>query len=85
LLAVPFVAMIAGPRDGLGPLFIGAFLLPARATRLGFQKYYDPYALLALIVSVRPGEFRRVHHAGVAILVAGSIAFAAAFAAGAVV
>jgi len=72
----------AAPRDWLAPLFLGAFLLVALTTRLGYQKYYDPYALLALVFTIRPREMTRAHYLGVAVLIAGSIAYMLSFVVG---
>lgn len=72
----------AAPRDWLGPLFLGAFLLVALSTRLGYQKYYDPYALLALVLTVRPRELGRWNYLGIAVLMIGSIAYALSFVVG---
>ena len=45
------------PRRWPVAAFLGCFLLGALAIRYPWQKYVDPFALLALIATVRPGEF----------------------------
>jgi 4-amino-4-deoxy-L-arabinose transferase-like glycosyltransferase len=75
----------ANPGDWVGPLFFGSFLLVAVTTRLGYQKYYDPYALLAVLLTVRHGELRRGNYLGVATLLLGSMIYVAGFALGYVI
>jgi len=64
-------------------LMLGSFLLAQLATRLAYQKYFDPFVLLALLLALRSEQLRdrRVLAgcAGVALL---SIGFVLAFATG---
>jgi len=66
-------------------LLLGSFLLAQLATRLAYQKYFDPFVLLALLLALRPQQLRdwRVlaGAAGVALLSAG---FVLAFVTGAI-
>jgi len=66
-------------------LLLGSFLLAQMATRLAYQKYFDPFVLLALLLALRPEQLRdrRVlaGAAGIALLSAG---FVLAFATGAI-
>ena len=74
----------AGLRS-LPVLLLGSFLLAQVATRLAYQKYFDPFVLLALLLALTPEQLRdrRVLAgcAGVALLSAG---FVLAFATGAI-
>jgi hypothetical protein len=63
--------------------FWGCFLIQALATRLPWQKYVDPFALLAVLFTVRRQEVARAWQLlGVAALVLGSAAYAAALGVG---
>jgi hypothetical protein len=56
------------------------FGLSTVATRLVYQKYFDPFALVGLLLTLHPGELRRPgDEAGVAALAAASIAYALSF------
>jgi hypothetical protein len=83
LAGVVFVSRLrVSNRPGLLATFFGCFLLGALAIRLPWQKYVDPFALLALMVTVRGFEltgFRRL--LGVVALAAGSVAYAVSLAA----
>jgi len=39
-------------------LLLGSFLLVQLATRLAYQKYFDPFVLLALLLALRPEQLR---------------------------
>lgn len=78
-LGCAVLAMVArrcGPRS-LPVLLLGCFLLLQLATRLAYQKYFDPFVLLALLLALRPEQLRdrRVlaGAAGVALLSAGFV------------
>jgi lipopolysaccharide export LptBFGC system permease protein LptF len=48
---------------------------------LVYQKYFDPFALLAVALLARPQDFRDARaYAGVALVCLGSIAYALSFA-----
>jgi hypothetical protein len=62
-------------------LFVAGFLLAALPVRLVYQKYFDPFALLALALLVRPGDFRaRWDYVGVTVLAIAFVAYALSFA-----
>jgi hypothetical protein len=65
----------------LPALFVAAFLLSALPVRLVYQKYFDPFVLLALAMLVRPPDLRtRLDYAGLAALGLGFAAYAISFA-----
>jgi hypothetical protein len=69
----------AGPRS-LAVVFGASFLLSVLPVRLVYQKYFDPFALLAVFMFVRPGDLeRRWQWAGVAALAVGFVAYAVSF------
>jgi Dolichyl-phosphate-mannose-protein mannosyltransferase len=78
------VARRSGARS-LPMLMLGCFLLAQLATRLAYQKYFDPFVLLALLLALRPEQLRDrrvlVGAAGVALL---SVGFVLAFVTGAI-
>jgi Dolichyl-phosphate-mannose-protein mannosyltransferase len=62
-------------------VFLASFVLAALPVPLVYQKYFDPFVLLALVMLARPEDLRRrADYAGVAVLCAGSIAYALSFA-----
>jgi 4-amino-4-deoxy-L-arabinose transferase-like glycosyltransferase len=66
-----------GPRPQLVAAFLGFFLLGALAIRLPWQKYVDPFVLLALLFTVRRAELAGPRQRlGAAAVVVGSIAYA---------
>jgi hypothetical protein len=71
-------------RAGLGSLpavYLAAFLIAVLPVRLVYQKYFDPFALLALALLVRPPDLRtRWDYAGVVVLCVAFIAYAISFA-----
>jgi hypothetical protein len=71
-------------RAGVGSLpavYLAAFLIAALPVRLVYQKYFDPFALLALALLVRPPDLRtRWDYAGVAVLCGAFVAYAISFA-----
>jgi Dolichyl-phosphate-mannose-protein mannosyltransferase len=71
-----------GPR-ALPVLLLGCFLVAQLATRLVYQKYFDPIVLLALLLALRPEQLRdRRLLAGVGAIALLSAAFVLAFATG---
>ncbi|HEV2874109.1 MAG TPA: hypothetical protein VGW14_03080, partial [Thermoleophilaceae bacterium] len=65
----------------LPSVYLGAFLLGTLPVNLVYQKYFDPFMLLAVALFARPPDFRRPRdYAGVAVVCAGSIAYALSFA-----
>ncbi len=64
-------------------LLLGCFLLAQLATRLAYQKYFDPIVLLALLLTLRPEQLRdRRVLAGVGAIALLSAAFVLAFVTG---
>jgi 4-amino-4-deoxy-L-arabinose transferase-like glycosyltransferase len=62
-------------------LFVAGFLISALPVRLVYQKYFDPFVLLALALLVRPPDLRtRVDYAGLVVLGLGFAAYALSFA-----
>jgi 4-amino-4-deoxy-L-arabinose transferase-like glycosyltransferase len=65
----------------LPALFLGSFLVAALPVRLVYQKYFDPFVLLALALLARPEDLRRGwDYAGLVALGAGFVAYALSFA-----
>jgi hypothetical protein len=61
--------------------YLGAFLLGTLPVNLVYQKYFDPFMLLAVALFARPPDFRRPQdYTGVAVVCAGSVAYALSFA-----
>jgi hypothetical protein len=61
-------------------VYLVAFLASTLAVRLIYQKYFDPFVLLGVILLMRPSDLRsRADYAGIGVLVAGSLAYAAKF------
>ena len=71
-------------RAGLGSLpavYLAAFLIAVLPVRLVYQKYFDPFALLALALLVRPPDLRtRWDYAGIVVLCVAFVAYAISFA-----
>jgi Dolichyl-phosphate-mannose-protein mannosyltransferase len=65
----------------LPSVVLGAFLLAALPVALVYQKYFDPFMLLAVALFARPMDFRRSRdYAGIAVVCLGSVAYALSFA-----
>jgi hypothetical protein len=65
----------------LPALFVAGFLLSALPVRLVYQKYFDPFVLLALALLVRPPDLRtRLDYVGLAALGVAFAAYALSFA-----
>lgn len=68
------------PRRLASYAVLGCFLAGSLVVRLAWQKYVDPYALLILLLTVRPTELAGARRlAGAAVLAVGSIAYALSF------
>jgi hypothetical protein len=79
-LAVILLVRRAGP-ESLPAVYLAAFLIAALPVRLVYQKYFDPFALLALALLARPPDLRgRWDYAGIALLCAVFVAYAISFA-----
>ena len=85
-LLVPLgcVLVVAGAiRLGAGSapvLVLATLAVPGLVTAVAYQRYFDPYALLPLLVAVRPSDLRRwPDAAGVLALAAGFVAYALTF------
>jgi Dolichyl-phosphate-mannose-protein mannosyltransferase len=79
-LAVLFLVRRAG-LESLPAVYLAAFLLAALPVRLVYQKYFDPFALLALALFARPPDLRtRWDYAGIAVLAVAFVAYAISFA-----
>ena len=58
----------------------GSILSAVSASVWWYQKYFDPFMLLAVALFARPPDFRRPRdYAGVAVVCAGSVAYALSF------
>jgi hypothetical protein len=65
----------------LPAVYLACFLLAALPVRLVYQKYFDPFVLLALALLARPPDLRtRWDYAGVAVLYVAFVAYAFSFA-----
>jgi hypothetical protein len=65
----------------LPSVYLVAFLLAELPVRLVYQKYFDPFMLLAVALFARPPDFRTARdYAGVALVCAASVAYALSFA-----
>jgi hypothetical protein len=65
----------------LPSVYLGAFLLGALPVNLVYQKYFDPFMLLAVALLARPPDLRRPRdYAGVALVCVASVAYALSFA-----
>ena len=65
----------------LATVYLACFLAVALPVALVYQKYFDPFALLAVALFARPPDFRApADYAGVALVCAGSVAYALSFA-----
>jgi dolichyl-phosphate-mannose-protein mannosyltransferase len=75
-LALFMLLRRAGPTS-TPALFLASFLLAALPVRLVYQKYFDPFVLLALLLLVRPADLRRpADYAGAVALAIGFVAYA---------
>jgi Dolichyl-phosphate-mannose-protein mannosyltransferase len=78
--AVLILVQRAGP-GSLPAVYLAAFLIAALPVRLVYQKYFDPFALLALALLVRPPDLRTTwDYAGIALACVAFVAYAISFA-----
>jgi hypothetical protein len=62
-------------------VYLGAFLLAVLPVNLVYQKYFDPFMLLAVALFARPVDLReREDYSGVALICVASVAYALSFA-----
>jgi len=67
--------------SSLPSVYLGAFLLGTLPVNLVYQKYFDPFMLLAVALFARPPDFReRRDYAGIAVVCVASVAYAISFA-----
>jgi hypothetical protein len=67
--------------SSLPSVYLGAFLLGTLPVNLVYQKYFDPFMLLAVALFARPADLRAgSDYAGVAVVCAASVAYALSFA-----
>jgi len=67
-------------RLSLPVVYLVAFLVAQLPVRLVYQKYFDPFALLAVALLARPGDLRRPwDYVGIVIVMVASIAYALSF------
>jgi hypothetical protein len=65
----------------LASVYLASFLVVALPVALVYQKYFDPFALLAVALFARPPDLRVTSdYAGVALICAASVAYALSFA-----
>jgi hypothetical protein len=65
----------------LPAVYLACFLLASLPVRLAYQKYFDPFALLALALLAHPSDLRtRWDYAGIGLLAAAFVAYALSFA-----
>jgi len=70
----------AGP-GSLPAVYLAAFLIAALPVRLVYQKYFDPFVLLALALLARPPDLpARWDYVGIAVLCVAFVAYAISFA-----
>jgi hypothetical protein len=70
----------AGP-VALASVYLGAFLLAVLPVNLVYQKYFDPFMLLAVALFALPADLReREDYAGIALICVASVAYALSFA-----
>lgn len=78
---VLIVRLRVSPRRWLPVVFLGTFLVGALAIRLPWQKYVDPFALLAMLFTVRRQDVAAPWQlAGAAVLAVAAIAYAVSLA-----
>jgi hypothetical protein len=77
-------AYVLARRAGLGSLatvYLAAFLVAALPVGLVYQKYFDPFALLALALFARPPDLRaKWDYAGIVVLCTAFAAYPLSFA-----
>jgi hypothetical protein len=79
-VAVLVLVRRAGP-ESLPAVYLAAFLVSALPVRLVYQKYFDPFALLALALLARPPDLHKGwDYAGIALMCVAFVAYALSFA-----
>jgi hypothetical protein len=79
-VALYLLARRAGPAS-LPVVYFASFLLAALPVGLVYQKYFDPFALLAVALMVQPPDLReRFDYAGIAVGAVAFVAYALSFA-----
>jgi Dolichyl-phosphate-mannose-protein mannosyltransferase len=79
-VALYLLARRAGPAS-LPVVYFASFLLAALPVGLVYQKYFDPFALLAAALMVQPPDLReRFDYAGIAVAAVAFVAYALSFA-----
>jgi hypothetical protein len=79
-VALFLLARRAGPAS-LPVVYFASFLLAALPVGLVYQKYFDPFALLAAALLVQPPDLReRADYAGIALAAVAFVAYALSFA-----
>ena len=64
----------------LPTVYLATFLASTLVVRLIYQKYFDPFVLLGLILLMRPADLRSAgDYTGIGVVVAGSLVYAAKF------
>jgi hypothetical protein len=67
--------------DSLPSVYLAAFLLGVLPVNLVYQKYFDPFMLLAVALFARPRDFAtRADYAGIGVICVASVAYALSFA-----
>lgn len=80
--AILALRLPGAPSRFLAVAYLACFLVSALVIRYPWQKYVDPFAMLSLLLTIRPGELsRRLALAGAALLAAGFIAYTVDFSA----
>jgi hypothetical protein len=65
----------------LPTVYLASFLVAALPVGLAYQKYFDPFVLIALALYARRDDFReRIDFAGIAVLAVAFVAYALSFA-----
>jgi hypothetical protein len=78
--AVLWARIRVAPRPRLVIAFLACFLVSTIVIRFPWQKYVDPFALLGVLLTVRPTELVRTRDfAGAAVLAIGSVAYTLSF------
>ena len=79
-VAAALLVRRAGPA-ALPSAYLGAFLLAALPVNLVYQKYFDPFMLLAVALFARPSDLStRADYAGVGAICVAGVAYALSFA-----
>jgi Dolichyl-phosphate-mannose-protein mannosyltransferase len=78
--AVLWARLRVAPQPWLVTTFLGCFLVSTVVIRFPWQKYVDPFALLGVLLTVRPSELGNRHNlAGAGILAISFVAYTLSF------